>query len=109
VAVILGRELAVTVLRSVGYSRGVVIPASQLGKVKMTSQVIAILALILGHDHLQQFFIVGKIALWVAVITAVASGVDYYRKFNHVLTKEARVAAVAARDARLGVQERAEP
>ena len=91
VAVILGRELAVTVLRSIGYARGVVIPASRLGKVKMTSQVIAILALILGHDHLQRFFIVGKIALWVAVVTAVASGVDYYRKFNHVLAHTVRV------------------
>ena len=28
----------------------------------------------------------GKIALWVAVLTAVGSGVDYYRRFNHVLT-----------------------
>src|SRR5918999_4526867 len=67
VAVILGRELAVTVLRSIAYARGVVIPASPLGKFKMGSQVVAILALILGHDHLQQFFILGKIALWVAV------------------------------------------
>ena len=28
----------------------------------------------------------GRIALWVAVVTAVGSGVDYYRRFNHVLT-----------------------
>src|SRR5918997_5539387 len=67
VAVILGREFAVTVLRSLAYARGVVIPASPLGKFKMTSQVVAILALILGHDLLPPFFLVGKIALWVAV------------------------------------------
>ncbi len=85
VLVILGREFAVTVLRGVAYSRGVVIAASPLGKFKMVSQVIAILLLILGSDHLQQFFILGKIALWVAVITAVASALDYYRRFNHVL------------------------
>ncbi|MCY4123366.1 MAG: CDP-diacylglycerol--glycerol-3-phosphate 3-phosphatidyltransferase, partial [Acidobacteria bacterium] len=35
VAVILGRELAITVLRSLTYARGVTIPASHLGKVKM--------------------------------------------------------------------------
>ena len=46
---------------------------------------VAILLLILGYDHLQQFFVLGKIALWVAVIAAVASGIDYYRRFNHVL------------------------
>ena len=76
VLVILGREFAVTVLRGVAYSRGVVIAASPLGKLKMVSQVVAILLLILG-----------RIALWVAVITAVASGLDYYRRFNHVLAQ----------------------
>ena len=49
VAVILGRELGVTMLRSVAYSRGITIPASPLGKVKMLSQVVAILLLILGR------------------------------------------------------------
>jgi CDP-diacylglycerol---glycerol-3-phosphate 3-phosphatidyltransferase len=84
VAVILGREFAVTVLRSVAHARGVVIPASPLGKFKMVSQVVAILLLILGRDH-RELFILGQIALWVAVLTAVGSGVDYYRRFNHVL------------------------
>src|SRR5436305_7464800 len=46
VAVIIGREFAVTGLRSLTYARGVAIPASRLGKVKMVAQVIAILALI---------------------------------------------------------------
>lgn len=87
VLVILGREFAVTVLRGVAYSRGIVIAASPLGKFKMVSQVVAILLLILGYDHLQRFFVLGRIALWVAVITAVVSGVDYYRRFNHVLNK----------------------
>ena len=86
VAVILGRDFAVTALRSVAYSRGIAIPASPLGKFKMISQVVAILLLILGRDHLQQFFVLGKIALWIAVLTAVGSGIDYYRRFNHVLT-----------------------
>ena len=85
VALIIGREFAVTVLRGVAYSRGIVIAASPLGKFKMVSQVVAILLLILGYDHLQRFFVLGRIALWVAVITAVASGIDYYRRFNHVL------------------------
>jgi CDP-diacylglycerol--glycerol-3-phosphate 3-phosphatidyltransferase len=87
VAIILGREFAVTVLRSIAHARGVVIAASPMGKFKMASQVIAILLLILGSEHLQQFFVLGKVALWVAVVAAVASGVDYYRRFNHVLAK----------------------
>jgi CDP-diacylglycerol--glycerol-3-phosphate 3-phosphatidyltransferase len=86
VVVILGREFAVTVLRSIAHSRGVAIPASPLGKFKMASQVVAILLLILGREHLHQFFVLGIIALWVAVLTAVVSAVDYYRRFSHVIS-----------------------
>jgi len=85
-AVIIGREFAVTGLRSLAHSRGLIIAASPLGKLKMIAEVVAILLLILGKDHLQQFFVLGRIALWVAVITAVGSAVDYYRRFNHVVT-----------------------
>jgi CDP-diacylglycerol--glycerol-3-phosphate 3-phosphatidyltransferase len=94
VAVILGREFAVTVLRGIAYARDVVIAASPLGKFKMASQVVAILLLILGHDHLQQFFVLGRIALWVAVVATVASGIDYYRRFSHVLAKNTEVQKV---------------
>jgi CDP-diacylglycerol---glycerol-3-phosphate 3-phosphatidyltransferase len=85
VAIILGREFAVTVLRSIAHARGVVIAASPLGKFKMVSQVVAILLLILGDEHLQGSAFLGRLALWVAVVTAVMSAVDYYRRFNHVL------------------------
>ena len=86
VAIILGREFAVTVLRSIAHARGVVIAASPLGKFKMVSQVVAILLLILGDEHLREFAILGRIALWVAVAAAVVSGADYYRRFSHVVT-----------------------
>ena len=82
VAVILGRELGVTMLRSVAYSRGVTIPASPLGKMKMMSQVIAILLLILGRELLQEFFVLGQIALWLVVATALVSAADYYWRFT---------------------------
>jgi CDP-diacylglycerol--glycerol-3-phosphate 3-phosphatidyltransferase len=82
VLVILGREFAVTVLRSVAYSKGVVIAASPLGKVKMVSQVVAILLLILATEGLPLFLALGRIALWVATLLAVASGIEYYVRFN---------------------------
>jgi CDP-diacylglycerol--glycerol-3-phosphate 3-phosphatidyltransferase len=81
VAVIICREFFVTVLRSIAHGKGMVIAASPLGKVKMLSEVVAILALILGQDHLQQFYVIGTIALWVAMLTATISGIDYYRRF----------------------------
>src|SRR5919106_3600006 len=88
VAVILGRELAVTVLRSIAYARGVVIPASPLGKLKMVSQVVAILALILGEEErLQLLGVVGYVALWVVVAAALISAADYYRRFSRIPSK----------------------
>jgi CDP-diacylglycerol---glycerol-3-phosphate 3-phosphatidyltransferase len=81
VAVILGRDFAVTALRSLFYARGVGIPASPLGKIKMVAQVVAILALILSHGR-PEFFVLGQAALWVAVLTALASAFDYFRRFN---------------------------
>jgi len=81
VAVILGRDFAVTALRSLSYARGVGIPASPLGKIKMVAQVVAILALILSHGR-REFFTIGQAALWVAVLAALVSAVDYFRRFN---------------------------
>src|SRR5574342_82919 len=55
VAIIIGREFAVTALRTLAHARGATMPASPLGKIKMVSQIVAILALILGKDHLHGF------------------------------------------------------
>ena len=85
VAVILGRELGVTVLRSLVHTRGVTIPASRLGKVKMVSQVAAILLLILG-SRAWQLLVLGQIALWAVLATALWSAADYYRRYSRVLT-----------------------
>src|SRR5262249_33303577 len=73
VAVIIGREFAVTGLRSLAYARGVIVPASSLGKVKMIAQVVAILALILGRERQQPFFLIGQAALWLVVAAALVS------------------------------------
>ena len=81
-AVLVGREFAVTVLRSIAHGKGMVIPASPMGKIKMAAEVTAILALILGQvEDLHPLHVIGTIALWVAMVTAIISGVDYYRRF----------------------------
>jgi CDP-diacylglycerol--glycerol-3-phosphate 3-phosphatidyltransferase len=79
---LVGREFAVTVLRSIAHGKGMVIPASPMGKIKMAAEVTAILALILGQvEDLQLLHVIGTIALWVAMVTAIISGVEYYRRF----------------------------
>jgi CDP-diacylglycerol--glycerol-3-phosphate 3-phosphatidyltransferase len=84
-ALIIGREFVVTVLRSIAHGKGLVIPASPMGKIKMAAEVTAILALILGQvEDLKPLHVIGTIALWVAMVTATASGVDYYRRFARI-------------------------
>jgi CDP-diacylglycerol--glycerol-3-phosphate 3-phosphatidyltransferase len=100
VNILIGREFAVTVLRSIAYARGHVIPASPLGKVKMIGEVVAILALILGRDF-PLLLLLGHVALAAAVVAALISGADYFRRFNLLLTP--RVADfTAAREQRGG-------
>jgi len=89
VALIVGRELAVTGLRSLAYARGLVIPASPLGKLKMIAEVVAILALILsrtGNGAVASLYVVGQAALWVVMAAALISAADYFRRFNVVLS-----------------------
>jgi CDP-diacylglycerol---glycerol-3-phosphate 3-phosphatidyltransferase len=82
VTVIIGREIAITGLRSVAHARGVTIVASPLGKGKMASQVTAILLLLLGAAPLPALAPAGRAALWVVMAMALASAVDYYRRFQ---------------------------
>lgn len=81
VVVIVGREFAVTGLRMVAVEKGVMIPASPLGKGKMATQVIAILLLILGETFLGPVASVAPAALWLTVVLALWSGVDYFVRF----------------------------
>jgi CDP-diacylglycerol---glycerol-3-phosphate 3-phosphatidyltransferase len=93
VAVIISREIAVTGLRNLAYSRGLAMPASGLGKIKMASQVTAILLLILGWERMPSLVWAGQAAMWVVLITALVSAVDYYQGFQRaMLGRSAKVA-----------------
>jgi CDP-diacylglycerol---glycerol-3-phosphate 3-phosphatidyltransferase len=73
VGVIVLREVAITVQRSVLVRRGYVMPASVFGKAKTVSQVIAVTLFLLpvvGEG-------VAMAALWVAIVLTVLSGLEY--------------------------------
>jgi CDP-diacylglycerol--glycerol-3-phosphate 3-phosphatidyltransferase len=84
VVIIIGREFAVSGLRSIAAQQGVTIAASPLGKGKMISQVIAISLLILGAT-LGELRLSGKFALWAVMLFALASGIDYFIKFARAI------------------------
>ena len=87
VVIIIGREFAVSGLRSIAAQQGVTIAASPLGKGKMVSQVIAISLLILGYE-LGRFRVIGKVALWGVVLFALVSGIDYFIKFSRAVLRD---------------------
>lgn len=74
--VIIGRDIAITGLRGIAASQGLIIAASQLGKYKMAAEVIAVILLILDPRPLMGGFAVG-----VAVVLSVVSGIDYFARF----------------------------
>lgn len=80
VVIIIGREFAVSGLRSIASTQGFTISASELGKIKMVAQVASIALLILGHEY-PQFRQPGQLALYIVVLFAVVSAIDYFRKF----------------------------
>ena len=84
--VIVGREFAISGLRSIAAAEGYVIKASDFGKLKLVSQVTAISLLLLSMRwlELRPFAMVG---MWVVVVVTVASAVMYFRRFWHRVDK----------------------
>jgi CDP-diacylglycerol--glycerol-3-phosphate 3-phosphatidyltransferase len=87
VVIIIGREFAVSGLRSIAAQRGVIIAASPLGKTKMVTQVIAISLLIVAYE-LGEFRFTSVIALWLVMVFALVSGVDYFIKFARAVLRD---------------------
>jgi len=88
VIIIVARELAITGLRLLAASKGVVLSAERFGKHKTISQIVAIIALLVidakneWPSWLQKIFQgwsveFAVIALWVTVVLTAASGLIY--------------------------------
>jgi CDP-diacylglycerol--glycerol-3-phosphate 3-phosphatidyltransferase len=79
---IIGREFAVSGLRAIAAAEGYTIRASDLGKTKMVSQVVAISCMLLSvrHPALRQ---PGMFLMWGVVFFAMLSAFSYFGKFWH--------------------------
>lgn len=79
--IIVSREFAVTGLRIIAASKGVVIAASSLGKYKTVSQIIAIIAALLALPY-------SLALIWIAVILTIISGIDYFYNGRELLLND---------------------
>jgi CDP-diacylglycerol--glycerol-3-phosphate 3-phosphatidyltransferase len=110
VVIIIGREFAVTGLRSIAAVEGVVISASKMGKFKMLAQVVTVALLIAssvaGKPPVANFgrpfpaiefwsvpelYTAGRAMLWLVVISAVTSMYGYFSSFYRGLTQNPRL------------------
>ncbi len=78
VIVILAREMAITGLRIIAASEGVVVAADMLGKFKTVFQMVAIILLLLNN-------FIGIYMLYIAIFFTILSGIDYIIKMNRVI------------------------
>lgn len=81
VVIIIGRELAVTGLRSIASAQGFLLQASDLGKSKMVLQVMAISVITLEARY-APLPLVGTVLLWMVVFFALVSGTQYFWDFR---------------------------
>lgn len=84
IVVIVGREFAVSGMRSIAAVKGSIIAASSWGKLKTVSQIVAITLLILS-DSIERWVRlgnVGKIALWVVLALSLFSMAQYFVSFS---------------------------
>jgi nicotinamide-nucleotide amidase len=84
VVVIFSRELLITILRSVAASQGRVIAAAPMGKTKTATQMAAVTLLILQRPY-PLLVPLADVAVSLAIIFTLASGVDYLWRFRHVI------------------------
>jgi CDP-diacylglycerol--glycerol-3-phosphate 3-phosphatidyltransferase len=82
VALIIGREMAVTTLRGVAGAEGVIIAANRLGKMKTFSQLVATNILILHYPYFSlDIHLIGTILIWLALALTIWSGFDYFARY----------------------------
>lgn len=86
VIIIISREFAVTGLRMILAGGGEVVAANQLGKIKTTAQILAIVSLLLNNIFFESIGVpFGMIMLYIALIFTIWSGFDYFYKNRRVL------------------------
>ncbi len=99
VVIIVAREVAVTVLRGIALSEGIVIPADTVGKYKLLVQTFALVALMIHYRYFGiDFFVGGMYFLALSTVLALWSGVEYHVRFLRSLRVRSRLSGSSRRE-----------
>lgn len=89
--IVIGREFLVSGLRSIAAAEGFTIDASDLGKMKMVVQIVAVVAALLAHGWERWVWFGGRfvigvhliavMAVWFMVFVSLVSAIDYFAAF----------------------------
>lgn len=89
VIIILGREFAVSGLRQIAASDGIVMAAGSTGKIKTVLQMVAIPMLLLDNWPGCYFHIpLDDIFLWACLVMTIVSGVEYFVKNWNIVSSQ---------------------
>lgn len=92
VVVIVAREVAVTIIRGIALTEGVVMEAEDLGKYKFILQAFAIFGLLVHYPYWGvDFYVAGIYFLLLAAAVALWSGVNYHVKFFRLLQRRTSI------------------
>lgn len=81
VVLLIAREFAVTGLRAIASSEGIILAAEELGKYKMVFQTFALHGLLIHYQYgFVDFYVGGMYFLWIALVLSLWSGADYHFK-----------------------------
>ena len=97
VVVLIARDLSINGLRSVASAQGLVIAASDGGKVKTALQLVATMMLliyfrypVIGTSVMIDYHLVGLRVLYISMAVSVLSGAQYLRDFFQAVMRQAR-------------------
>jgi CDP-diacylglycerol---glycerol-3-phosphate 3-phosphatidyltransferase len=91
VVVIIARESAVTIIRGIALSEGIVMHAETLGKYKFILQAFAVVGLLIHYRYWGiDFYVAGIYFLVLSAVVAVWSGVSYHMQFFRLRQAESQ-------------------
>ena len=94
VVIIVGREFAVSGIRSIAASRGFLMPANWLGKTKMVLQTLTVVVLIMADTYIEPWLTFGRLLLWITVVVSLVSAGNYLIIFLKLMNQPIGTAGI---------------